>query len=222
VTARTIVVADPHPIFRAGVASLLEAHGFRVLQASNLDGLLRAAVQRPEAALVDLYLPPHGGAEAVARLTERARTHAIVWSHNVDDDAVLEAIRRGATGFLHKEVSPEGLVRAIDGIHRGEAPLARDLALRMIDALHEAEERERLAQRANGLSGREREVLDLVAAGARNKQIARELTISEFTVKRHVQNILQKLDVPTRRAAAAVYAAGNGKTPVAAAIKRSA
>ena len=96
-------------------------------------------------------------------------------------------------------------MRALRGIVQGEAPLSRDLASLMIDALHGSEERVRARDRAGILSSREREVLDLVAQGARNKQIASMLTISEFTAKRHVQNILQKLELPSRRAAATFY-----------------
>ena len=88
---------------------------------------------------------------------------------------------------------------------QGEAPLSRDLATLMIDALHGLDERTRARDRASVLSPREREVLDFVARGARNKQIATALVISEFTVKRHVQNILHKLEVTSRQAAATFY-----------------
>ena len=131
---------------------------------------------------------------------------------------MLSAVRAGAHGFLHKEISPEGLVRALRGVVQGEAPMSRDLASLMIDALHGLDERTRAQERAAGLSAREREVLDLVAQGARNKQIASSLVISEFTVKRHVQNILQKLELPSRRAAATFYgtAFGSQEAEVAA------
>ncbi len=81
-------------------------------------------------------------------------------------------MRAGAHGFLHKEISPEGLVRALRGVVQGEAPLSRDLASLMIDALHGYDERTHARDRAAVLSSREREVLDLIAQGARNKQIA--------------------------------------------------
>ena len=97
------------------------------------------------------------------------------------------------------------LVRALRGAVNGEAPLSRDMAALMIDAIHTLEERSKARERAAVLSDREKEVLAFVARGARNREIAEELEISEFTVKRHMQNILQKLDVPSRRAAAAFY-----------------
>jgi len=129
---------------------------------------------------------------------------------------VLSAVRSGAHGFLHKEISAEGLIRALRGAAQGEAPLSRDLASLMIDALHGLDARAQARDRATILSSREREVLDLVAQGARNKQIAASLVISEFTVKRHVQNILQKLELPSRGAAATFYGTAFGSEDGAA------
>lgn len=202
-----ILVADPLPIFRSGVKALLAREtDFEVVEAANLSevGLIVEA-GCPDVALIDLALPPFGGVEAVARLSRRCRAHTIVWSFSPDDDAVLDALRVGASGYLHKTISPVGLVRALRGIEHGEAPLSRDLASRMIEALHRSTERDSARERSSVLSAREREVLDLVADGARNRQVAEALVISEFTVKRHMQNILRKLDVPSRRAAAAFY-----------------
>jgi DNA-binding NarL/FixJ family response regulator len=154
--------------------------------------------------LVDLDLPPSGGIAAVAELQHSA-TSSIVWSLGPARATVLDAIRAGARGYLDKEISPQGLVRALRGVVRGEAALSRELVTLLIDALHGVEERDRVRDQAAVLSSREREVLALVSRGARNREIAAELHISEFTVKRHVQNILNKLEVPSRRSAAAVY-----------------
>jgi DNA-binding NarL/FixJ family response regulator len=118
---------------------------------------------------------------------------------------VLSAICAGASGYVDKEISPEGLIRSLRGLESGEAPLSRALATQLIEALHGLRENEQIAEQAGLLSPREREVLDLVADGARNKEIAATLFISEFTVKRHVQNILEKLGLPSRRAAAAFH-----------------
>lgn len=202
-----ILIADSLPIFRAGVRNLLSREGdFEVIEAANLDEVVTAVSENfPDIALVDLNLPPSGGVTAVARLAERCPTHTIVWSFEASRETVLAAIRAGASGYLHKEISPAGLVRSLRGVVRGEAPLARDLATLMIGALHGLEERDRVRERAAVLSAREREVLAHVARGARNRQIAQALLISEFTVKRHMQNILHKLGLPSRRAAGAFY-----------------
>lgn len=208
-----ILVADSLRIFRAGVRNLLlRESDFAVMEAGTLDEVF-SAIERecPDIALVDLDLPPLGGVAAVERLAKRCSAYTIVWSLEPSRDTVLAAVRAGAHGFLHKEISPEGLVRALRGVVQGEAPLSRDLASLMIDALHGSDERTHARDRAAVLSSREREVLDLIAQGARNKQIAALLTISEFTVKRHVQNILQKLEVPSRRAAATFYRTAFGE-----------
>jgi two-component system, NarL family, nitrate/nitrite response regulator NarL len=146
----------------------------------------------------------------VKRIARQCSTYTIVWSFEPTRESVLSAVRSGAHGFLHKEISPDGLVRALRGAVQGEAPLSRDLASLMIQALHGMDARAIARDRAAVLSAREREVLDLVAQGARNKQIAASLVISEFTVKRHVQNILQKLELPSRRAAATLYGTAFG------------
>lgn len=215
-----ILVADPLRIFRSGVRNLLERESdFAVVEAGSLDDVLDAmADDCPDIALIDLELPPVGGVAAVRRLARQCSTHMIVWSFEPTRETVLDAVRSGAHGFLHKEISPEGLIRALRGVVQGEAPISRDLASLMIDALHGLDERTRARERVSVLSAREREVLGFVAQGHRNKQIAHELTISEFTAKRHVQNILQKLELPSRRAAATFYVTAFGveESPLAA------
>jgi two-component system nitrate/nitrite response regulator NarL len=207
VVSRTrVLVADDVETLRSGVRDLLlRESDFLVSEARDLDEL-RVAVQRrpPDIVLVDLDLPPSGGIEAVAEL-QRSDTSSILWSFEPDRSTVLEAIRAGARGSLDKEISSQGLVRALRGVVRGEAALSRGLVTLLIDALHGVEERDRVRDQAAVLSIREREVLALVSRGARNREIGEELHISEFTVKRHVQNILNKLEVPSRRSAAAVY-----------------
>lgn len=200
-----VCIADPVAIFRAGVREVLvREKDFDIVEASSFDELAAALELGVDIVLVDSELPPFGALEAVRRLKGSCE-ELVVWSLRPEKESVLDAIRAGATGYLRKEISPEGLVRSLRGVSRGESPLSRDLAALMIDALHASESSQRARELAAVLSQREREVLDHVARGSRNKQIAAALTISEFTVKRHVQNILQKLELPSRRAAAALY-----------------
>src|SRR3954465_8021306 len=159
----------------------------------------------PDIALIDVDLPPAAGVAAVHWLQAHWRPRAIGESLEPTRETVLAAGAPGASGYLRKEISPQGLVRSLRGVMRGEAPLSRDLATLMIDAIHRHEDGDRSRERLAVLSTREREILDYVAQGARNRQIATELTISEFTVKRHVQNILGKLELGSRRAAADFY-----------------
>ena len=202
-----IVVADSGPMFRAGVKHLLGRESdFEVFEAANLVELSETLQERePSIGLVDLDLPDAGGIAAVASLAQLHETPIIVWGFEAEPEVVLSAIAAGARGFLTKDISAPGLIRSLRGVVRGEAPLSRGLATLMIDAVQGLEERDRVRQRAVALSAREREVLALVAQGARNREIAQALSISEFTVKRHMQNILHKLDVPSRRAAGLFY-----------------
>jgi two-component system nitrate/nitrite response regulator NarL len=202
-----VCIADPMTVFRAGVREVLAREkDFEVVEAADAPALFVALERGLDIVLIDDALPPAGGLAAV----EAIRPHCpeiIVWSLRPAAEDVLTAVRAGATGYLRKEISPSGLVRSLRGASRGESPLSRDLAALMIDALHASECVARARQVQAILSAREREVLDHVARGSRNKQIAAALTISEFTVKRHVQNILHKLELPSRRAAAALYSA---------------
>ena len=207
-----VLVADPFAIFRAGVHNLLRREGdFAVVEAADLQAVQGVAeMQCPDIALIDLELPPLGGVAAVEWLEEHCSTHTIVWSFEPTRETVLAAVRGGASGFLRKDISPDGLVRSLRGVVGGEAPLSRDLATLMIEAIHDLRDREGTRDRLSALSSRECEVLEHVARGARNRQIATELTISEFTVKRHMQNILGKLELRSRREAGDFYRAANG------------
>ena len=208
-----VLVADPVTIFRTGVRNLLRRESdFEVVEASSYEEAeLRLEDGCPEIALIDLDLPPKGGVDAVRLLSERCNSFLIVWSFDPTPHAVFAAVRAGADGFLHKQISPTGLVRSLRGAMHGEAPLSRDLTRLMVDAIHGSELRDQSRARLAVLSAREREILEHVALGARNRQIAATLTISEFTVKRHVQNILGKLEVGSRRAASDYYVAARAE-----------
>lgn len=202
-----VVIADPMSIFRSGVCTFLTKEGsFDVVAAADLDELL-AVVENdgPDLALIDADLPPAGGLLAVEQLSIRFSTCCIVWSFAPTPEMVLAAIRAGAYGYLAKTISPRGLVNALRGLSHGEAPLSRSLATALVQGVRGAEARNPVLEQAAKLSAREREVLELVAAGLRNRQVASTLYISEFTVKRHVQNILEKLELPSRFAAGSFY-----------------
>jgi two-component system, NarL family, nitrate/nitrite response regulator NarL len=200
-----VCVADGASVFRAAVRHVLQREpAFEVVEAEDLASLEAAVEDGLDIVLIDQDLPPLGAEAAVAACVGRC-ADVVVWSLQPKAPQILGAIRAGATGYLRKEISPEGLVRALRAAAGGESPLSRDLAALLIEGLHQAERRERVSTVMSVLSLREREVLEHLAAGRRNREIAAELAISEFTVKRHVQNILQKLDLPSRGAAASVY-----------------
>jgi DNA-binding NarL/FixJ family response regulator len=201
-----VCVVDNVVVFRAAVRRVLEVEGdFEVIEAGTLDELETVLQDEGlDVVIVDANLPPAGGV-AVIRACAGRCPNVIVWSMEVQPLQVLEAVQAGATGYLRKEISPPGLVRALRGAVHGESALSRDLVAMLIQGFHENEKRSRIEQLAASLSARECEVLEHLALGERNKQIAAALGISEFTVKRHVQNILEKLGLPSRHAAARLY-----------------
>lgn len=153
-----VLVADGLPLFRVGVRSLLRRESdFELLEATDADeaaALLLGGYA--EIALLDLDLPGGGGLEVVHRARGRCRAHLIVWALEPSRESVLESITAGAHGFLQKEISGQGLIRALRGVAAGEAPLSRDMAGLMIDAIHALEARSKALARAAVLSERER------------------------------------------------------------------
>lgn len=218
--SQRILVADTVRTFRAGVCSVLARDGFEVAEASTADELLALVVQwTPDVVLLDDDLPPRSGVEVVQALRRHPRVRTVVWSFGRERERVLAAVRAGAHGYLDKEeVSAAGLIRALRAAIGGEAVLSRDLATVLIEAVRDVDNASVALDRLGSISARERQVLELIARGASNKQIADTLTISQFTVKRHVQNILHKLKVPSRREAALVYVAAVGKKEAATTV----
>jgi DNA-binding NarL/FixJ family response regulator len=206
-----LVLADPFMVFRLGVRAILsEAGEFDVTEVGSLGELDELLEQSPPAdlALIDLDLPPGGAAEAVVLL----RSHGvapIVWSTRarLSPELVFSLVQAGAIGVLTKEISASGLVRALRGSTQGQAALGRDTGRLLIDGTQAAGAGATASGRIDSLTRRELEVLELVAEGCTNKAIAAQLCLSEFTVKRHMQNILRKTDVESRSEAAAYLAA---------------
>ena len=219
--ARTVrlILADPFSVFRLGVRSVIaDEHGFEILEAGSLGELERlvSSAERADLALIDLDLPPAGAGEAIALLRPTG-IPTVVWSQRArfSPPVVFDLVRVGAMGVLSKEISASGLVRALRGVVHGEAALERNVAWLLIDGMHAATDELKLRSRMRTLSAREREVLDLVCENHSNKAIAAVLCVSEFTAKRHVQNILRKLGVHSRWEAAASYYAFLENAPVA-------
>ena len=202
-----VLLADPHALFRRGVRLVLDDEPDIEVVAECADGL--EAVDRivelvPDLVLMDVSLPGVSGIEA----TRRARSlvpsvKVAILTVSESDDDLFAAVRAGATGYLLKEVSIEelpGAVRALAGGHSLISPSMASRLLGEFNALSRRVEEQRGT--APRLSDRELEVLRLVARGLSNKDIAAELVIAENTVKNHVRNILEKLQLRSRMEAA--------------------
>jgi DNA-binding NarL/FixJ family response regulator len=212
-----VLLADDHALFRAGIASLLRAWDMETVgQASNgLEALGRARALRPDLVLMDIGMSPCNGLEATRLIkAELPDTKIVIVTVSDDDDSLFEAIKSGAEGYLLKDMSEEELARTLTGIATGEPALSPGLAAKILDefarlsregAVREAE--------SDGLTPREREVLELVATGATNREIAAALYISENTVGFHMRHILAKLHLKNR-AQAVAYAIRSGLVTV--------
>ncbi len=198
-----VLIADDHPIVREGFGAIVNAEADIqvVAQASNgVEALEQAAQANPDVALMDLRMPEMGGAEAIRRLRQaNPDLRAIVLTTYDDDDAIYEATRAGARGYLLKDVRPKDLVRAIRRVHAGGSLLQPVVVERLLDRLGPEDTDD--TPPVEALTPRELEVLQIMARGARNRDIAQELVISERTVKIHVANVIAKLGVTNRTAA---------------------
>jgi DNA-binding NarL/FixJ family response regulator len=206
-----VLIADDHPVFRDGLASLLatqravEVVGTASDGAEAVDLALR---HRPDVVVMDLQMPVLNGIEATRRLAaEAAEVRVLVFTMGEEDGTVLAAMRAGARGYLVKGASQEEVARAIATVHAGGLVFGASLALRIADLLSGATTPDRSA--FPQLTERELEILDLVAAGRNNAQIAATLHLAPKTVRNNMSTILAKLQA-TDRAEAIIRARDAG------------
>lgn len=208
-----VLLVDDHALFRAGIASLLRAWGMEVVgEASDgLEALEQARQLRPDLILMDIKMPRCNGLEAT-RLIKAEMSEVVIVMVTVSDDEedLFEAVKSGAQGYLLKNMTEEEFARTLASLASGEAALSRGLATKILEEFGRLarEQRPRGAE-SEGLTEREREVLQQVAGGATNREIATTLYISENTVNFHMKNILGKLHLKNR-AQAVAYAIRSG------------
>ena len=206
-----ILVVDDHPLFRRGVVATLNAQpDMQVVgEASNgYEALERVRELVPDLILMDIQMPDCDGLEATRLIMDEMPYARIVMLTVSDDDQCLfEAIKAGAQGFLLKNLEPEDLAEMVWGVFRGEAPISRTTASRILREFGRQARGENIS--LADLSAREREVLGLVAQGLSNQEIAQSLTVSVHTVKNHLRNVLDKLHLENR-VQAAVFAVRQG------------
>jgi DNA-binding NarL/FixJ family response regulator len=194
-----VVIADDHSVVRAGLEQLLDNAADLELAgtaATGAEAVEVALAQRPDVILMDLSMPGMDGIAATRQLADAAPdVRVVVLTSFVDRARILAALDAGAIGYLLKDAEPDELYRGIRAAARGDSPLAPQAAKALIAARNEPSHDARL-------SAREHEVLALLARGSANKVIARELGISEKTVKNHITRIFEALGVSDRTQAA--------------------
>jgi NarL family two-component system response regulator LiaR len=205
-----VLIVDDHAIVRKGTSALLSTERDIQVVGEAADGqeaVARSQALQPDVILMDLVMPNLDGIEATRQITARQPgVRILVLTSFAADDKVFPAIQAGALGYLLKDSSPAELVQAIRQVYRGEPSLDAALASKVLYAIaHPAQAQ----PTSDPLTGRELEVLLLIAQGRSNREIAEKLVITEMTVRAHVSNILSKLHLASRTQAA-LYALREG------------
>jgi DNA-binding NarL/FixJ family response regulator len=184
-------IIDDHPVFRLGLKALLSTQEdleLVLLAESGEAALLLLESQELDVLLIDLRMPGLSGSETLERVQKAGRSlRAIVVSSFQYDEEIYASVRAGAQGYVHKEADPKEILNAIREVARGKQAFPRHIAERLTGTGMTA-----------GLSPREHEILQLVAVGLTNKEVAATLHISQFTVRNHLNHITRKLDASDR------------------------
>jgi DNA-binding NarL/FixJ family response regulator len=198
-----VIVVDDHDLFRKNLVELLTERGIEVVGAASRapEGIRQASELQPDVVLMDLSMPGMSGIEATQRLAAAAPlTRVLVVTVVADDRYVLDALLAGACGYLLKEASIEEIVAGVKAAAEGEAMISPRVAGRLVARLRETDATPAVG--GSELTTREHEVLELLAHGLDNAQIAQRLDLSQHTVKNYVSSILVKLQVENRIQAA--------------------
>jgi len=207
-----VVLADDHLLFRAGIASLLSAWDIDVVgqAATGREAVELTRRVKPDLVLMDIGMPDGNGLDATRRIkSESPEVKIVIVTASEDENDLFEAIKSGAEGYLLKDMSEDEFMGTLRGIEAGEPPLSQGLASKILEEFARVSREQPASEPAGGLTARERDVLQLVAAGSTNREIAASLFVSANTVNFHMKNILTKLHVKNRSQAAA-YAVRSG------------
>lgn len=203
-----LIIVDDHKVVRSGVKALIETESGLEIIGEASDGreaVAKVKAMEPDLVLMDLVMPEMDGVEATRRITEEGmELKILILTSFSEEERIIQAIKAGASGYLIKDASPDELVRAIKDTYRGESTLDPKVAGTVLRSMQKEKD-----EPAEELTEREIEVLELIAKGLPNDDIANELYISERTVRSHVSNILGKLNLQNRTQAA-LYAVRQG------------
>jgi len=192
-----LLIVDDHPVVRDGLRGMFAGEaGFEVIgeAANGTEAVARAEAHRPDVVLMDLRMPEMDGVSAIRALGEKGLDARVLVLTTFDTDSdVLPAIEAGATGYLMKDAPRHELLRAVRAAARGESVLSPSIAARVLDQVRQPVK--------ETVSQRELEVLQLIASGSSNRDVAERLFISEATVKTHLLHLYAKLGVNDRAAA---------------------
>jgi DNA-binding NarL/FixJ family response regulator len=197
-----VVVVDDQELFRRGLIMLLNAEpDIEVVgEASNGAGAVElAAAKGPDVVLMDVRMPKQSGIESCLAMKDAAPTARIIMLTVSDDESDLyDAVKNGASGYLLKDSSIDEVSQAIRVVADGQSLISPSMAIKLLDEFKQMSRGGRAVSTSPKLTDRELEVLRLVARGLNNREIAKQLFISENTVKNHVRNILEKLQLHSR------------------------
>jgi DNA-binding NarL/FixJ family response regulator len=196
-----VLIADDHTLFRSGLKGMLaRAEGFEVVGEAQTgeEAVKKAAETRPDIVLMDIQMPNMNGIEATRRLVESNPSIGVVMLTMFgDDDSVFAAMRAGARGYVLKGADAEEVLKVIGAVAAGEAHFGPEIARRLMGFFSAPKPAPPL-EAFPELTAREVEVLDLIARGRANAEIARQLYVSPKTVRNHISNIFTKLQIADR------------------------
>jgi NarL family two-component system response regulator LiaR len=217
-----VLIVDDHAMVRQGLRTFLELQDTSALPievvgeaANGIQAVELTRSTKPDIVLLDLVMPEMDGIQATSKVIDCSpNTRVIILTSFGEEDKILPAIRAGAQGYLLKDIPPSELVQAVREAYQGKVQLHPEIAKKLM-SLAAAKEQPKTSRATtdseNDLTEREQDVLQLIADGMNNREIAEKLVISEKTVKTHVSNILNKLHLDDRTQAA-IYALRHGLT----------
>jgi DNA-binding NarL/FixJ family response regulator len=214
-SAIRVLIVDDHTLFRKGLINLLQQQkGIEVVGEAKdgLEAIQWVSSLRPDVILMDVNMPHQNGIQTTQKIREiLPEAHILMLTVSEQDEDLFSAVKAGARGYLVKNVDPDQLIKAIHLLAQGEAVISHAMASKLLNEFSMVARKvdTPTEPKLNPLTQRENEILQLLAKGGSNKEIANALSISEHTVKIHLKNILKKLHM-NNRIQAAIYAHEQG------------